>query len=110
MACLLSAPCCEVERAPGRDVFQMLERAVDAPAEMCCRHMVLHQMGDELDGPSPIYPCDGEAATGDSFMLPATSDRNALRLTMGSPPLVDHAFFGDQRYALAQAPPISIAR
>src|SRR2546427_3657574 len=34
---------------------------------MCCRHMVLHQMGDELDGPSPIYPCDGEAATGDSF-------------------------------------------
>ena len=23
---------------------------------------------------------------------------------------VDHAFFGDQRYALAQAPPISIAR
>ena len=67
MACLLSAPCCEVERAPGRDVFQMLERAVDAPAEMCCRHMVLHQMGDELDGPSPIYPCDGEAATGDSF-------------------------------------------
>src|SRR5437879_13872461 len=77
---------------------------------MCCRHMVLHQMGDELDGPSPIYPCDGEAATGDALMLPATSDRNALRLTMGSPPLVDHAFFGDQRYALAQAPPISIAR
>src|SRR6266480_6560751 len=34
---------------------------------MRCRHMVLHQMGDELDGPSPIYPCDGEAATGDSF-------------------------------------------
>src|SRR2546430_7632945 len=32
MACLLSAPCCEVERAPGRDVFQMLERAVDAHA------------------------------------------------------------------------------
>jgi hypothetical protein len=29
--------------------------------------MVLHQMGNELDGPSPIYPCDGEAATGDSF-------------------------------------------
>src|SRR2546430_16022290 len=34
---------------------------------MRCGHMVLHQMGDELDGPSPIYPCDGEAATGDSF-------------------------------------------
>src|SRR3989442_14725853 len=34
---------------------------------MCCRHMVLHQMGDELDGPSPIYACDDEAATGDSF-------------------------------------------
>src|SRR5438552_5381891 len=28
MACLLSAPCCEVERAPGRDVFQMLYKRV----------------------------------------------------------------------------------
>src|SRR6267143_955481 len=48
------------------------------------------------------------AAAANPFRLSRLQERSAP--DHGPPPLVDHAFFGDQRYALAQAPPISIAR